>query len=221
MNVLAIGDTHLPFENKHYLSFCKQTQKKYKCSLTVHVGDLVDNHAISYHEHDPDGYSPYHEMLQADKSLAKWFKAFPKLKLCKGNHDMLAKRKGRTNGIPNRIIKNFRDVWNLPKGWQFEWSYEINNVLYQHGDANSGLYPHAQACKNNRQSTVIGHCHSVAGVNWSANNKDMIFGLSTGCGIDRMKYAFWYGKDFKFKPILSCGVILENGRVPILVPMKI
>lgn len=43
MNVLVIGDTHIPFAHKNYLEFCKETQKRFKCDRVVHVGDLVDH----------------------------------------------------------------------------------------------------------------------------------------------------------------------------------
>lgn len=81
-NILVIADTHLPFEHKDYLSFCLRIQKAFKCSDVVHIGDLVDNHSISYHEHDPDGLSPDAEMVAVDKRLQKWFKAFPEVLLC-------------------------------------------------------------------------------------------------------------------------------------------
>ena len=112
--ILVIGDTHLPFEHRHYLEFCKETQKKFKCNSVVHIGDLVDNHAISYHEHDPNGMSPKEEMDLAKKHLVKWFKAFPEVKICKGNHDRMVDRKGRTVGLPDEVFKPFRDIWELP-----------------------------------------------------------------------------------------------------------
>jgi len=48
-NILIIGDTHIPFHKKNYLNFCKDVQKKYKCKRIIHIGDEVDNHALSYH----------------------------------------------------------------------------------------------------------------------------------------------------------------------------
>jgi predicted phosphodiesterase len=68
-HILVIGDTHLPFELPGYLEFCLSIQKRVKCGTVVHIGDLVDNHAISYHEHDANGKSPIDEMLEADKHL--------------------------------------------------------------------------------------------------------------------------------------------------------
>ena len=206
-NVLVIGDLHLPFEHKDYLSFCKRIHKELKCSDVVMIGDLVDNHAISYHEHDPNGWSPEDEMKETDKHLKGWFKTFPKLKLCRGNHDRLVDRKAKTVGLPKRCFQSFREIWKLPVGWVDGFEFIVNNVKYTHGTGYSGKYAHVQSAYDNRMSTVIGHLHSVAGVEYVANSKDIIFGMSVGCGIDNKKYAFAYGQAFKRKPIVSCGVV--------------
>ena len=220
-NVLVISDTHLPFEKKGYLNFCKQTEKKYKCNQVIHIGDLVDNHSISYHEHDPNGWSPSDEMKIADKHLISWFKAFPKVKLCRGNHDVLVDRKSKTVGLPRRCFHDYRDIWNLPDGWIDGFEFEIDNVLYKHGTGYSGKFSHVGAAIDARQSCVVGHTHAVAGVEWMANSKQIIFGMNVGCGIDRRKYAFKYGKDFRRKPILGCGVVLDGGKHAMFVPMEI
>lgn len=221
MNTLVIGDTHLPFEHKDYLEFCKQTAKKYKCQQFVHIGDLVDNSAVSYHEHHPDGWSPKDEMDEADKHLREWFKAFPVIKLCRGNHDALIDRKGKTAGLPSRCFRQFRDIWSLPQKWDDDFQFEIDGVLYKHGTGYSGDRAHVQMALHERMSCVMGHTHSTAGVEWIANSKECIFGMNVGCGIDRKKYAFEYGRDFKRKPILSCGVVLENGKHALVIPMEL
>ena len=218
-NILIIADTHLPFEKKGYLNFCKQTEKKYKCNQVVHIGDLVDNHAISYHEHDPNGWSPEDEAKIADKHLVSWFKAFPKVKICRGNHDNLVDRKGKTVGLPKRFFKPFREQWNLPDGWVDDFQFVIDNVCYEHFA--TGQYGYISVARKNCMSTVTGHGHSAAGVGWIVTERDRWFGLGVGCGIDRKKYAFSYGKAFKNKPVLSCGVVLDNGRNAMLVPMEI
>jgi len=220
-NVLVIGDTHMPFEHRDYLTFCRATQKKYNCGTVVHIGDLVDNHSISYHEHDPNGWSPIEEMEETDKRLKYWFKEFPNMYLCRGNHDSLVDRKGKTSGLPLRAFKEFKEIWKLPPGWKDVFEIEIDGVLYKHGTGFSGQYAHLQAAFHARQSTVIGHLHSIAGVEWIANSKDCIFGLSVGCGIDRKKYSFAYGKDFKKKPILGCGVVMESGKYAQFIPMDL
>ena len=219
MNILIIADTHLPFAHRNYLEFCKQTEKKYKCEVVIHIGDLVDNHAISYHEHDPDGWSPAKEMKVADRYLVKWFKAFPRVKLCRGNHDRLVDRKAKTLGLPKRCFQSFREIWGLPKGWEDAFKFEVDGTLFKHGTKISGRYAHVTAAERARQSTVIGHTHSSSGVEYMASEKDCIFGMNVGCGIDRKKYAFDYGQDFPRKPILSCGVILD--KHPLVIPMKL
>jgi hypothetical protein len=34
--------------------------------------------------------------------------------------------------------------------------------------------------------------------------------------VDRDKYAFSYGKDFTKKPVIGSGLVLENGKLPIV-----
>ena len=220
-HVLVIADTHIPFEHRDYLEFIKGVQNKFKCGTVVHIGDLVDNHSISYHEHDPNGWSPKDEMEQTDKILKVWFKAFPKLYICRGNHDCLPDRKGKTVGLPKRCFKSFRDMWHLPSKWIDDFEFEIDGVKYEHGTGYSGKYAHVNAAFDNRQSTVIGHGHSVAGVEWSANSRDVIFGMNVGCGIDRKSYAFGYGKGFRRKPILGCGLVTDNGRYAQFIKMEL
>jgi predicted phosphodiesterase len=221
-NTLVIGDTHIPFEKKGYLEFCKRIEKAFNCTRVVHIGDLVDNHAISYHEHDPDGWSPADEMVETDKILKEWFKAFPNVYLCRGGHDRLPDRKGKTVGLPSRCFRSFRDMWNFPKGWKDDFDFVFEDVCYTHG-ISSGRYPHIQTAINNRMSTVIGHAHGVSGVEWVANERGIIFGMAVGCGIDRHKYAFDYGRQFKYKPILSCGVVsvTKYGANATVYPMMI
>ena len=173
-HILVIADTHLPFEHKDYLEFCKEVQGKFKCGTVVHIGDVCDLHSCSYHEHSPDGYSPAEEMAKCDKKLKRWFKAFPKVKVCKGNHDNLVDRKGKTIGLPKRCFKSFREMWQYPKGWQDAFEWVINGVLYTHGTGFGGKQPHLSCAIANRMSTVIGHMHSVAGVSYTASSKDII-----------------------------------------------
>ena len=50
---LVIGDTHCPAmlrsKRKNYIDHLLMVYEKYDCSHVVHIGDLVDNHALSYH----------------------------------------------------------------------------------------------------------------------------------------------------------------------------
>jgi predicted phosphodiesterase len=182
----------------------------------------VDNHALSFHyDIDPNGYSPKHEIEQARKDLRRWFKSFPKVFLCLGNHDSRVDLKGRHVGLPDDVFRPFREIWKLPDNWKDSFNWEIDGVIYQHGTGYGGDTAHIKAAYNNRQSTVIGHTHSTGAVNYMANEKDCIFGMNVGCGIDRKTYAFEYGRDFKKKPIIGCGVVTDNGRFAQFFPMEL
>ena len=208
--VLAFGCPHLPFEKEGYLEWLIEMKNKWKCNKVVCLGDLVDNHSISYHEHDPNGWSPNDEMEATDKHLARWFKAFPSLVITRGNHDNLVDRKGKTVGLPKRCFQPFRKIWKLPTRWKDCFEVEIDGVLYKHGVGFSGKYGHMSAASDAGQSTVIAHLHSILGIQYMVTNKTAKFGLCVGCGIDRRKYAFAYGKDMRRKPIIGAGIILDG-----------
>lgn len=220
-HVLVVSDTHIPFEKKGYLEFCVSIQQRVKCATIIHIGDLVDNHAISYHEHDPNSRSPSDEIKEAKVRLKEWFGAFPRLFLCRGNHDRLVDRKGRTVGLPEEVFRPFRDIWGLPEGWEDDWCFKIDNVLYTHGTGLSGPNAHVKAASQNRMSTVIGHTHSTGAINYLVSEKDRIFGMNVGCGIDRKSYAFAYGRDFTAKPVLGCGVVTDQGKYAQFFPLDL
>jgi len=220
-NTLIIGDTHIPFEHPKYLDFCKKIRDKYECTNIYHIGDLVDNHAINFHTHDPNGLGAAQEHREGLKRVRKWYRAFPKVRLCYGNHDEMVKRRALSHGIPDEFVADFRDIWEVPKGWDVQFQYQENNIKFMHGTGFSGLYPHVNAVRANRQSCVIGHLHSVGGVHWSASDHDLVFGLSVGCGVDKKAYAFNYGKDFQRKPILGCGVIKNQAQSVQFVGMRL
>ena len=220
-NTLFIGDNHALFEHRDYLDFCLDTKKKYRCRDVFHVGDFVDNHSINMHTHDPNGFSPYDEYKKTLVCLKRWYKAFPKVKLCRGNHDELNNRQALKNGIPDVFIKTYRQIWEMPKRWDYQAWYMHHETLIIHGKGGGALCPHKNLAIKNMCNIVIGHHHTVAGIEWVATPFRRVFGLSTGCGIDRKKYAFNYQRDNTQKPILGCGVAFDNCETAFFEPMKL
>lgn len=218
--VLIIGDRHSPFTHKRYFDFCRQTRDEFQCDTIVDIGDGIDNHAINYHDHNPDGQSAGDELKKARDDHQKWFKEFPNVKACMGNHDELVYRKAMTHGLSTEYFKKFNQILKAPRGWIYNFSWEIDHVRYQHGTGGHGENLHKLLAAKNRQSTVIGHVHSHGGVAYLASSKDLIFGLNVGCGIDINAYAMNYGRDFAVRPTLGCGVVL-NGRQAFFVPMDL
>lgn len=219
-NVLVIGDTHLPFCKEGYLEFCREQQEKYNCGTVVHIGDLVDNHAVSYHDSDPNGKSAGDEHKLALEQCKKWYEVFPYVKICTGNHDALPFRKAFTAGLPSNWLKSYQELFQSPKTWEWDFVHQVAGVIYQHGTGLSGEMASINCARENRQSTVIGHLHTVMNTRFLASYKDLIFGVSVGCGIDHKAYAFAYGKENTRKPVVGCSVVI-GGKLPINIPMEI
>lgn len=213
-NVLVIGDLHLPFCLDGYLEHCIAMYKQYKCNEVVFIGDIIDNHASSYHETDPDGMSAGEELSLAIEQVKGWYKAFPKATVCIGNHDRLIMRKAYSSGLSQHWIRSYSEVLGVP-GWDFVESIEIDDVLYIHGEGGTA----ERKSKSEMQSTVQGHLHSECYVKWSVGSRFKVFGMQVGCGIDHKKYAFAYAKAGK-KPAIACGVVLK-GLTPINLLMNL
>lgn len=202
-NVLVIGDLHLPFTLEGYLEHCIKVYKKYNCDTVVFIGDILDLHFTSYHETSTEGYGATQEHDLSVEMLRKWYKAFPKAYVTIGNHDALIYRKAMSAGISKRWIQNYSQVLGTP-GWEWVTDVVIDDVLYTHGTTNA--YTKA---KQNLMSTVQGHLHSQAGIQFYVGAKSRIFGFQIGCGVDMKSYAMEYGRNFP-KPVISCGVVIEG-----------
>jgi predicted phosphodiesterase len=222
MNIGIVGDTHIPFEKKGYLDFCYETFIKYKVDTVVHIGDLVDFHSISTHwDADPDGFSPKEELDKSRKRLLSWYKAFPKVQVMIGNHDERLMRAAIKHGLSAHYFRELPELFGFPKGWDYSFDCYRHGVRFFHGMGFGGQYAHIRASVEHGQSVVMGHIHSNFGVAYSASEKNLVFGLAVGCGIDRHTYAFKYGRDFRRKPIIGCGVVVENGKVAHAIPMDL
>ena len=207
--VLVIGDLHAPFENKDYLAFCIAKYKEFNCDRVVFIGDIIDNHYSSFHPSDPDGYGAGEELDRAIDIIAKWYKAFPVATVIIGNHDRLAYRKAFDGGISKRWVRKYNEVLNTPN-WTFTESIVIDNVMYVHGEGGTAR----AKCKEIQMSTVQGHLHSQAYIEFAGNN---IFAMQVGTGVDSDSYAFGYAKAGK-ESVLSCGIVVE-GKQPYLCKM--
>lgn len=207
--VLVIGDIHEPCSHPGYLPFVRDLQRKHKTDKVVFIGDVVDWTAVSFHAHNPECPGPKDEYLLAAEKVKKWNKAFPVAKVCIGNHDERLLRLAETVNIPAYFLRDYGDIWKTPK-WDWAGEHVMDDVYYFHGTGNSGMHPAFNAMKKMLMSTVMGHCHTAAGVKWAANPNRRIFGLDTGCGIDDKAAAFAYGRHFKARSILSAAVVLDG-----------
>jgi Calcineurin-like phosphoesterase len=215
--VLAIGDLHEPFGHQHAADFLSYLSDEIQPDVVVCTGDEIDAHALSRWPHDPDGFSAGHELVAAEKRLAPIFRLFPNVHVCESNHTMRPYRIAHESGIPRRCLRPIGDIIGAPEGWVYRHRWEIDGVLFEHGEGFSGQQAHVRVAQKNCQSTVIGHIHAHAGIQYIANPHALWFGFNIGCLIDHKKYAFAYSKILKDKPVIGAGEI--NKGVPRFRPM--
>jgi metallophosphoesterase superfamily enzyme len=213
--VLIVGDLHTPFTRSIYLEFCKEVYDKYNCNEVIFIGDLIDNHFSSFHDTDPDGHGAAEELRLAKEQIQQWYKVFPKAKVCIGNHDLIPVRKAFNAGLSKLWIKPISEVLNTPN-WEYEEEFYIQDVLYTHGTARKAN----KRMKADLISVVQGHYHSESYIEYSVGKFKKMFAMQVGCGVDDKSYAMAYGKHFD-KMHINCGVVLENGTLPILEYIKL
>ena len=199
--ILIIGDIHAPFELDGYFEFCKETYANYNCNKVIFIGDILDCHAFSYHQPDPSGLSAGNELKLAKKYVKEWYRAFPKADVLIGNHDRMASRKAMTGGVPSAWIKSYNDV--LGTDWNWTERIVYDDVQYVHGEGGTAR----TKSKNDMMSTVQGHIHTQAYVDWAVGRNFKVFGMQVGCGVDGNSYAAAYAKNFK-KQAIGCGVVI-------------
>ena len=90
-------------------------------------------------------------------------------------------------------------------GTDWNWVEQVvyDNVQYVHGEGGTAR----TKSKNDMMSTVQGHIHTQAYVEWNVGKRFKIFGMQVGCGIDSKSYAAAYAKNFK-KQAIGCGVVI-------------
>ncbi len=220
--VLVIGDTHCPTMHPKYVSHLKKIHKRYDCNKVVHIGDLVDYHAMSYHQGPLHLSNPQKEFKQAYKQVQQLYKAFPKVHWLTGNHDDLPRRRALDALIDaDTHFKDEVDIYDIP-GWKkYERYYDliIDDVIYRHGDKCKGgqMAAHKNAMSE-FQSVVQGHLHAQSGVVYHCNHLKRVFGMQVGCGSDYSHPQMGYARVYAQRPVYSCGVVLD-GEIAIVEPM--
>lgn len=217
--VLAIPDIHYPAHHKDVFSFLKAIKKKFKPRQVVCLGDEIDAASLGDWDKDPDQPGAGDELALSVALMKQLYAIFPVVKVCTSNHTSRIYRRAFKAGLPKKLLKSYSEILEAPKGWQWADSWEIDGVIYEHGEGFSGQQGAIKAAIQNMQSTVIGHLHSHAGIQYLANAKHLIWGFNAGCLIDKTNPAFNYGKHIKAKPIVGVGII-EDGK-PRFIEMKL
>jgi len=211
--VLVIGDTHCPAMLPAYVDFLTATYDRFGCDRVVHIGDVVDWAAISYHRTPLTESTPEQEYEQAKSQVAELYAAFPRAQVTLGNHGALPWRRAEDVGIFADMLKDPATMWDTP-GWEWLPRYadlEIDGVMYRHGDkALGGKHAAFRNAQAEFRSVVQGHFHAQLGVWYHANQAMRVFGMQTGCGVDAKSAAMAYGLVYSQKPLVGCGVVIDG-----------
>ncbi len=206
-----IGDTHIPYCLDGYMEFCLETFEAWECDTFIHIGDLIDHHALSFHDSEPLLKGVQGELEDARVELQPWYDAFPELLVTNGNHDLIPARQLKKVGIEAEVwMRPLEEVYHMPPGWKIVDTTEIDGVLYHHGYTANGANGFRNDAIKRMCRTVTGHAHGNCGISATASEHRLVWGMAVGCGVDVKSMAMVYGKHFLQKPIIGCGVVIDG-----------
>lgn len=235
-NILVMSDMHAPYHHPDTLAFYRAVRDEFGITVVKNVGDIVDNHMMSYHEYETDALGPREEFVEARKTLQQLERIFPEMTITLGNHCSLNQRKAKTAGIPADFLRDYNDLYGLEGGWSW-----VDDDLFdmRTGKSVSGAekaavdrpellcYMTHSISVNTRMNgskfshcSVQGHHHGEFAVAYYADQLQLRWSMSVGCTVNHKAPAMRYAAQNRTrKPIIGCGVIL-SGK-PVLVPMTL
>jgi predicted phosphodiesterase len=215
--VLVIGDTHFPAVRPGYRQFCEDLAEKFDCNKFVHIGDVIDFHAISEYDSEPDAPGALDEYEAALSHVYKWYSVWPNMIVTEGNHDRRPYRGAAKAKMPHRFVKGYNELFGT-SGWKWLPDIVIDGAYYFHGTGTSGQYPAMNTMTKMLMPTVQGHVHSAAGLWWKTNPERRMFGMNVGCGVDDKHVAFKYGEHLKVRSVMAAGVVIDGTPQHFIMP---
>ena len=217
--ILVISDMHLPYQHKDSIKFLKEIKKEFRPDKIVNIGDLLDFHAISMHDSNPDLYSAGMELDKAKEYIKVLEDIFPEVIEVDSNHSSLVYRRALKYGMSKQFLKPYGEFLGTRKWkWIDDLTLTMSNgqrCFFTHGRSADVL----KVSQTMGMNCVQGHYHTKFLISYWANPDNLFFALNVGCLINQKSMAFSYAKNFKTRFILGCGIIL-NG-IPRLLPMVI
>jgi predicted phosphodiesterase len=217
--ILVISDMHLPYQHKDSIKFLKEIKKEFKPDKIVNIGDLLDFHAISMHDSNPDLYSAGMELDKAKEYIKILEDIFPEVIEVDSNHSSLVYRRALKYGMSKQFLKPYGEFLGTRKWkWIDDLTLTMSNgqrCFFTHGRSADVL----KVSQTMGMNCVQGHYHTKFLISYWANPDNLFFAMNVGCLINQKSMAFSYAKNFKTRFILGCGIIL-NG-IPRLLPMVI
>lgn len=216
--ILFISDLHIPFHHQDSFAFLRHLKQKYNPTRVICLGDELDKNSLSYHEKNPDLYSPGHELQVSLPFIHELESIFPKMDILESNHGSLVWRKAQSSGIPKHYIKSYQDVLGVGDGWKWHFDMVIDlpdgSQCYVHHGKTSDIVKLSQTMS---MHAVSGHFHEKFKIDFWANPQGLYWGLSCGCLIDDNALAFNYNNVNLKRPLIGTGLVIDS--IPVLEPM--
>lgn len=216
--ILVISDLQAPHHHPDAIPFLKEIKKQFKPTLIINIGDLGDFHGLNFHSVNPNLPSANEELVQLRTFVQHLAKVFSEMIIVDSNHDALPKRKARSIGLPDSMLKDEQGIFQSPDTWKFvkEIVLKLPNGIKCKFKHNFGSNLYLDSIKQG-MSLVCGHLHTKSLVQWWQNDLGMNFAVQVGCLIDSKSPAFDYDKNNSIRPVLSTAII--KGGIPIVIPM--
>jgi len=215
--ILVISDTHCPFQHKDAIKFLGAIKDKYKPNRVIHIGDEIDNHAMSFHDSDPNLHSAGDELERAREVIWQIEELYPKVDVIESNHGSLAYRKAKVAGIPKQMLRPYEEILGTKKWkWHFELEVRLPNgqpCYFHHGRSANSL----TASQHRGMPIVQGHYHEKFNIQYWGTTERLNWGMNVGCLVDDKALAFEYNNSNLKRPIIGCGVIIDSQ--PHLLPL--
>lgn len=220
--ILCFGDNHFPDAHPDILKFIRALKYRFNPTRVIHLGDEINNNALSFHEKSMDEPSYPEEFKAAKRQLQGLCEIFPEgIDFIESNHGSLAYRRAKFGGVPANWLRGYNEVLELdPK--LYRWHKELivtlptgHKCIFNHGQGSSVVNNAKDRCA----SYVQGHYHSRMSIGFFGDEYKPLFGMQLPCLIDNRSQAFDYNKKIAKRPKLGAGLII-NGY-PMLVPMPL
>lgn len=221
---MVLSDLQIPFEAEHALEWCAYLKRHYRIPEhnVLCVGDEVDEfHGSDYPKTPEYEHTIVGEIKESREKIKQWGDVFPYMRIATSNHMLRWIKKAANAGIPSQLLHTHKDIFQCPPGWVWdeEWLIKTKHPFKMfHGMHLSGKTPYRMSAEYASISTLFGHLHSSPGICHIKTFDKHIWSMNTGCLINPERYAFKYEKYNKFKPVMGCGLVFDEGRAPVWLP---
>ena len=195
--ILIISDLHIPYHHEDSFAFLREIKKQYKPDFVVNIGDLLDFHAISMHDHNPDLPSAGDELNISKEYIKELESIYPEMIEVDSNHSSLVYRRALKYGMSTQFLKDYGDFLGTKKWkWIDDLTLTMSNgqrCFFTHGRSADVL----KTSQTMGMSCVQGHFHTKFVISYWANPDNLFFGMNVGCLVNQKSMAFAYAKNFR------------------------